>query len=248
MISETFVSTVLQSSITGAGLLFAIFGIIIPIMPKILESRLRTYKSRLRDFSEKIKDLEKKTPNHFPHDELIKGVEEIEEFRNPLPFTIGYVLFVFSLFTISGFLCLLWYFNIFLNLKPETFLNLIGLSFGAAIISFTFLAFDTIKNIFNIVENDYKEIKEDFKEYKKILELSKEEKDILKMFYKKSNGISGVLISLNSDDSKYRKKIAKLKMLNLISENHKINQKERFKITEYGINVILEYYPELKSD
>jgi len=59
MLSEIFASTILTASLTGAGIVLAVFGIILPIIHYLAEFRAKEISSSKEDFLREVKKVHK---------------------------------------------------------------------------------------------------------------------------------------------------------------------------------------------
>ena len=102
MLSETVVSTLLLTSVTGAGLVVAIYALITPLSDKIFEARVKNLKSLLEEFDKeffKITTNTAETQARFNRlRQLQKEIKKVRDFPRYLGIgiVITFVLFAFS--------------------------------------------------------------------------------------------------------------------------------------------------------
>lgn len=104
---ETLISTILTASITGAGLILAVYALIIPISKSIFEKRLETMKEKIEEFERTKKGISPQSP---PKDvkqltllaQEIKAVRTFPRYLGPL------VILDFGMFILSTTSALGW--------------------------------------------------------------------------------------------------------------------------------------------
>ncbi len=105
MLPENLVLTIMSTSITGAGLVLAIYALIRPIT-QILEKRAESYKQSVTDLKEKSKSLGKRTDKEL--DEMKTIVDEIKEKKTPPYYTGLGILLPFLGYIASALFACLW--------------------------------------------------------------------------------------------------------------------------------------------
>jgi uncharacterized membrane protein (DUF106 family) len=108
MFTEGFVSILLEASLTGAGLILAIYALISSILDKIIDVRkelIAEKKEQFDNFAEKIK-TERSDANMKQLNKLNDALKELISFPNFLG--VGVVL-VFMLYLFVSFLAFQWF-------------------------------------------------------------------------------------------------------------------------------------------
>jgi hypothetical protein len=152
MLSETVVSTLLLASIGGAGLILALYALIIPISDKIFERRAEKLKSLVEEFEkEKIKITTEASKTDSERERLKDSLNEFEAVEDfPRKLVLG-IVFTFSLFSSSA------YSDAFLLFTPRA--NIVSdyiteIFFIIAILSFLVVSFYAIFEINMYMENE----------------------------------------------------------------------------------------------
>jgi len=181
MFEEVLMSSILQASITGAGLILAVFALIIPIAPRILRDRLDSYKKTCDDISDNVK--ENRNPKELKLRNLQDSVSKLSDLQTPLDFSNGWVKFSFLLYIASSILSGWW----LSGFSPTG--NLIHIyvltlwMFGGATLSFAWVGYNSLNHIFKLLERDYKIVKEDADKLKKKYEVLSEARVVSPRIY-----------------------------------------------------------------
>jgi hypothetical protein len=159
MPSETVVSTFLVASITGAGLVLAIYALITPISEKIFRERARKVAVLLEEFEkEKTKitaDSSKKDYNNLKN--LGDEIKQYKIFPRYLSLGvfITFLLFIFEIFTDYSWL-----------INPTSGIYLDGIFFIFAIASFLLIGIFAIAEISETMVKEFVDINKKQKEAK----------------------------------------------------------------------------------
>ena len=105
MLSETFVSTILTVSITGAGLILAIYALITPISRKMFEERLKLLRKKKEEFDKKKRkiDSESSDKDFKLLRTLASEIQAIKAFPKYLGLGVSMVFFGYFLTALSSF-------------------------------------------------------------------------------------------------------------------------------------------------
>lgn len=107
MMTETLASTILTASITGAGLIIAIYALITPIARRIFEERVELHRKKKKQF-DKIKEKINEESSDKDFKRLKTLAAEIEEIKIfPRYLGVG-VIMVFSLYIVTAFYAVGW--------------------------------------------------------------------------------------------------------------------------------------------
>ena len=168
--AEILFSTILTASIAAAGLLLVIYGIVIPITPKIAKTRLKGLRNAINNLRDSVTRLKDNNPEDIDMEELRGRLDSVEKIKKLPPYMSWILLATFLGYIISSILCIEWL------IKAEPF----GLShtqvgtycvwiFIISTISFGYIGSRFIWDMFNIIKKDFEQIKEEEKESKEII-------------------------------------------------------------------------------
>lgn len=167
MLTESFVSTVIQISITGAGLILAIYALVAPLSRRIFKERARILESKIQEFEELRSHI---TPESSKKDidnlkKLKVEIEEIKIFPRYLGIgvTLTFLCYMFSLIAASG-----WLANP-LSRTPDNEAFIIIL-FTVSNVLFLIVGLLTIFEVFTVMKKEFEKIKKKQKEIKEIKE------------------------------------------------------------------------------
>ena len=142
MLSRDFVLSLLQASITGAGLVLAVYALIIPLSRKFLGYRAEAIYDELQQLKEKIR----KTDTRISQEELSelkKMLESIEE-RRGFPSYLSWLAgATFSLFILSALMGM-WWISDFYKPIMDAWLSFV---FGCSTLLFAVIGILSIKDI-----------------------------------------------------------------------------------------------------
>ena len=164
MLSETVVSTLLEASITGAGLVLAVYALITPMSEKIFKERARRLQHLIEEF-EKEKNKITADASNKDFKRLKKLRDEIKEIRIfPRYLSIG-ILITFISFMLSVIVDGGWLAQPLNRTSENEFA--IYTAFVVAIVLFLFVGILTIFEIFNTMRKEFEDVKKKQKEAKK---------------------------------------------------------------------------------
>jgi hypothetical protein len=107
MVSETVITALFEASITGMGLVLAVYALLTPISTQIFEQRAETLEDLIKKFDE---DHSKLTLDS-PKDDWTKDKEKRKEIYKikVLPWSFGFgILAAFTFFSVSFILSMFW--------------------------------------------------------------------------------------------------------------------------------------------
>ena len=108
MLAETFVSTIIVASITGAGLMLAVYALITPISRKIFEKRVELLRKKKRAFDKMKTEIDPES-SRKEFERLTNLASEIRGIKAfPKYLGVG-VLIVFLGYLFTFALCFLWF-------------------------------------------------------------------------------------------------------------------------------------------
>jgi uncharacterized membrane protein (DUF485 family) len=158
--SETLLSTVVQIGVTGAGLVLAIYALIIPLSRKMFSRRARDLHDDIQKFKDKCENLTPQATKQLKQlQDLADSIKETRRF--PRYLTIG-VLLVFMLYIALALFGSFALFNPINNTPQSDFI--IAILFILATVSFMFLGGLTIGDISWTMKKEYEEIKKQIEE------------------------------------------------------------------------------------
>lgn len=150
MLSDSLVQSILQASLTGAGLVLAIYTLILPISEKLFEKRAKDLADTISEVKFKLDEVETTTTSE-ELDELRKSISEIEE-KIGLPQYLGVGIgLTFSGFIVSCLMSIWW--NIGYNFDFMD--NNLPKVFGFTVALFLLIGIITIKDIYEILKTKY---------------------------------------------------------------------------------------------
>lgn len=149
MLSENLVSTLLQASITGAGLILAVYGFIIPLFDKILKYRVDSLTKRIVDL--KNKPARKFLLEEGSIDDMRNDLNYIESIRKLPSYFSGIVIVSFVLYLLTSLFCMWW----FIDWQKEFMNNSIPWTFGIATVLFVLIGAMTIKDLIGFIKNKH---------------------------------------------------------------------------------------------
>jgi len=112
LLSENSVSALLQASITGAGLVLAVYSLILPLTRRIFEERSARLLKYLDELKKSAKKLEIKSPKGEVEniERLGANIRQAQKF--PKYLSVG-MFIVFLGYLLSTFLSILWFVDIY---------------------------------------------------------------------------------------------------------------------------------------
>jgi len=146
MIETNLITALLQASITGAGLILAVYGIIIPIFNKIVRYRITS----LTNVIQQIRD--KPASEFLFKEESIEEAKEsldyIDEIRKLPTYFNRAVILSFLGYITTTLLCLFW----LLDFYKENIDSWIPWVFGFSTVLFGYVGYKTIKDLIGLVK------------------------------------------------------------------------------------------------
>lgn len=245
MLDVNFISVMLSASITGAGLILAVYGIISPLAGRLAQNRLEKFRkswSSLEDSLEVIKKSEYKPEDFEKAKEKINEVEQIKA----LPSYFGrMILASFLGYIVTSVLCV-WYFmeRTFFSYTKDQYIQVIPWIFIASTMLFGYVGFKSIQEIIEIISKEFKNIKSEVEIQKEVIKpLTKKEETILKYMHQKTNGTTQLMSletifgkdNITEEDEKL---IDVLILKGLVNITPYLTQKEKYSLSRQGLNVI----------
>jgi len=162
MLTETMVLTILEVSITGAGLIMAIYALITPVVRSMFKERVELRKKKKEEFDKiKKKISSNSSDKDFKRLEtLASEIKKIKAF--PKYLGIG-VSFVFSCFAISAILCVFWL------LSPTIAYEItLILLFLLSICGFFVVGIYAMSDVFLTIKREFDTARKEFEEIEKL--------------------------------------------------------------------------------
>ena len=190
MLSETIVTSFLEASITGAGLVLAVYALVTPLSEKIFARRTDKLEHLLEDFE--------KGKNKITADASNKDFKRLLELRDSIgeikifPRYLSYgILGTFSAFIFSALVDFVWLPN--KNSQVPENDPIVIIPFLIAIILFLFIGVLTIIDISSTMKKEFEDIKKKQKEIKETTneDLERIKKDIEELKQKEDMSVSG---------------------------------------------------------
>lgn len=173
MLSQEFVFVVLQASLTGAGLVLAIYALITPIANRLFKSRaeaLAKVTKEIKKTSEEIdtkdtKDTKKKIAR------LTTLTEELSsKISFPTYLSLG-ILLTFVGYIASTLMCIQWLVNPSAPIT-ETIDHWLPAVFAASTIIFLLVGVTTITDTYRLLKKEFEKTKEEIEKAKSIADIS----------------------------------------------------------------------------
>jgi len=146
MFEKDVVTALLQASITGAGLILAVYGIIIPIFSKIVSYRITS-------LTNLIKQIRDKPASEFLFkeesiEEAKESLDYIDEIRKLPTYFNKAVIFSFLGYIATSLLCLFWLLDIY-KTNIDSWISWV---FGISTVLFGYVGYKTIKDLIGLVK------------------------------------------------------------------------------------------------
>jgi uncharacterized membrane protein len=154
MLDVGLVQTLLEASITGAGLVLAVYALIVPISTKILKRRSENLREQIEEFVKIHGEITPESPI-----EVIKQLEalkrRIETTKSfPSYLSIG-VKLSFFLYLLSTLIALAW----LLNSNRPIMDFWLPITFVLSTVAFLFVGILSIDDIYSAMKKEYEEYK-----------------------------------------------------------------------------------------
>lgn len=160
--NETAVSALLTASITGAGLVLAIYALIIPITRRFFSYRAKDLHEQLQELKEKIHE----TDTCVSQDDLaemkttLENIGERQSVPSYLGFGAGLTFFGYMVATLLSFLWLIEY-------NQSTVASYLPFTFFISTIFFLLLGLFSIKDISGTMKREFEDLKQKVEDAKK---------------------------------------------------------------------------------
>lgn len=155
MLTESTITALLQSSITGAGLVLAVYALVLPYASKILRARNSILGSSVLAF----KEAAMSTGIEVSDKELArikKLIAEIETKKNyPTHLSAGGIGLAFFLFSLSSLMALWW----LMDWNRLLFDYWLPISFGIATVVFLFIGLYNVYDIHSVLKQEFESLK-----------------------------------------------------------------------------------------
>jgi F0F1-type ATP synthase membrane subunit b/b' len=161
MLDWNFVQTLLQTSITGAGLVLAVYALIIPLYKKIFNYRAESIYEDLQDLKEAIRETDTRVSQE-KLDELKESLENIEAHRE-FPSYLGWIVGASFFLYLASTLMSVWW---ILDWNRATFDSWLPYAFGISTILFITIGIYAIKDISQTMKKEFEDLKEEVEEAK----------------------------------------------------------------------------------
>ena len=165
MLSELGVSAILEASITGAGLVLAVYALLTPLSSRIFERRAKLLGDKIKEFEATKNKLSPESPSK--EIKKLKDLQDvIKQFKiMPVYYKMEYILLPFMLYLTSVFISLFYLENF--NGKPSAFNDTALLYvFYTANVTFLTLGFVAIVGVYSVMKEEFETVKEKQKEVK----------------------------------------------------------------------------------
>jgi len=169
MLLESHVLALLQASITGAGLVLAVYALIVPLSRKFFGYRAEAIHEELKDLKERIRETDTRVSSKQLK-ELKAIVESIEERRIfPTYLSWGAGLSFFG-YTVSVLMCFFW----IIDLNKLTVDYYIPFTFFISTVFFLLVGIYSVKDISQTMKREFEYLKKKVDEAKSEADISVE--------------------------------------------------------------------------
>lgn len=160
MLSEAGVVAILEASITGAGLILAVYALLTPLSSKIFRRRASQLKSKIKEFEETKNNLSPESKSSANEIKKLKNLqEEIEQFRIMPPyFRMEYILVPLFLYFLSVIFALCYLEN-FGSTSSAIYDFFVFWTFGVASATFFVIGLTAIIGAYLVMKEDFERIK-----------------------------------------------------------------------------------------
>lgn len=150
MLSENLVSALLQASITGAGLVLAVYSLILPLTRRIFEERSARFLKYLGELKKSAKKLDIKSSKGEVEniERLGANIRQAQKF--PKYLSVGMVV-VFLGYLLSSFLSILWFVSIYRD-QLDSCLPII---FGITTSAFLLVGLISIRDAYSSLKKEF---------------------------------------------------------------------------------------------
>jgi len=166
MLNETVASTILTASITGAGLIIAIYALITPISSKIFRDRIESHRKLKEQFDKMKKEISSESSDkEFKRlKTLASEIKEIKTF--PKYLGVGVVLVFFG-YIFTAFFTVTW-----LTSPTRETLSEIPILFGFifSTMAFMFVGFLAIYDVYQAMKGEFEQMKREKEEVERMSE------------------------------------------------------------------------------
>ncbi len=154
LLNENLVLALLQASITGAGLILAVYALLIPVARQIFEGRILELKQAIEKYRKESEKVDEKIT-----DEKIQAIKEsLDEIKGKStpPTYMGSGMMLSFLGYVLSILMSFWW---LLDWEKQTMDQWLPLSFGGATIVFLVVGLIAIKDIYLVLKEEYEHLK-----------------------------------------------------------------------------------------
>jgi len=163
MLNETAVSAILTASITGAGLILAVYALITPLSRRIFDERVKLLYAKKKEF-DKLKGKVSSDSSAKDFKRLKTLASQIQGTKS-FPRYLGFgILLTFLLYIIAA-MCSLWWL-VYPGARLQDDLNVL-LFFFSATVGFLVVGGFTIVDVLQAMKEEYEKIKKEKEEVKK---------------------------------------------------------------------------------
>ena len=158
MLNQEIVLTLLQTSITGAGLVLAFYALIVPLLRRLFEYKVHTIVDLTQKFMQSAKDIQPNVKELDKLKELAYKISDVQDIPAYLRYGVG--------FTFLGYIfCILMSYSWVVNYLQTTIDPWLSLTFILTTVVF-FVGLIGIKDIHNIMKIEFEDLKKKAEEAK----------------------------------------------------------------------------------
>jgi hypothetical protein len=162
-ITEILLSAILTASITGAGLVIAIYALIAHLHKEIFERRLTIVQEKNREFEETKAKITPEEPWEGTQHLTAIG-EEMKSLKTFPKYLGSGVQIVFTGYIISAFISVFWLTNMVQNPQAE---NILLFLFGLSTFVFLIVGWDGMGDVHTLMKEKFEQLKKEQQEMEK---------------------------------------------------------------------------------
>jgi len=154
MLNQEFVFVLLQASITGAGLVLAVYALIIPLARRFFSYRAEDIHQDIQELKERIRE----TDTSISQDDLseLRGMLDSIEALKDFPAYLSWVAGATFFFYLGSTLMSVWW---IMDWNKQTFDSWLPNSFGLATLLFLGVGLYSIRDISKTMKREFEDLK-----------------------------------------------------------------------------------------
>jgi len=159
MLSQEFVLSLLQASITGAGLVLAIYTLIIPLSRSLFEHRVHTLLTYVEEFKKRAEETKTDIKDTENLKNLIDKISETQKF--PTYLGLGMAIAFFG-YVVSALISVGW----LIEWEKPTMDAWLAPTFIVSTVIFLIVGLNSINDIHGVMKREFERIKQEVEDIK----------------------------------------------------------------------------------